>query len=80
MEDHFPPGRNLLNQLEIKGGRPRTATRPEYVEKFVVGNGDSEAAIENHRHRLTNYLHKAYVTLVPYHFRDQYHHLPGRLL
>ena len=46
----------------------------------MVGDGGGEAAVENHRHRLPDHLHEAYVALVPSPFRDQYHLLPGRLL
>ena len=80
MEDRLPQGRNLLKQLDLEGGVPRTVTRPESVEGFVVVDGGSEAAIENHRHYLPNHLHKAYVTLVPSPYWYQDHRLPGRLL
>ena len=56
---------NLLNQLDLGGGVPRTATHPESVEGIVVGDGGGEAAIENHRHRLTYHLHKAYSAVAP---------------
>ena len=46
MEDRLPQGRNLLKQLDLEGGGPRTATCPESVEKVVVGDGGGEAAIE----------------------------------
>ena len=49
-EDHLPQGRNLMNQLDLKGGGTHTANRPESVEEFVVGDGGGEAAIDNHRH------------------------------
>ena len=56
---------NLLNQLDLGGGVPRTATHPESVEGIVVGDGGGEAAIENHRHRLTYHLHKSYSAVAP---------------
>ena len=48
MEYRLPQGRNLLEQLNLEGGGTRTATRPEYVEGVVVGDGGSEATIESH--------------------------------
>ena len=47
MEDLLPHGRNLLNQFYLKGGGPRTATRPEPMEGVVVGVGGGEAEIDN---------------------------------
>ena len=67
----LPQVRNLLNQLDLRGGGPRTTTRPESVEGVVVGDGGGEAAIENHRHRLLYHLHKAYSAVVPSPFQDQ---------
>ena len=80
MEDRLPQGHNLLKQIDLKGGIPRTATRLESVEGVVVGDSDGEAAIENHRHRLPYHLHKAYAPLVPSPFWYQDHCLTGRLL
>ena len=80
MEDRLPQVRNLLNQIELQGGGPRTVTHPESVEEVVVGDGDDKAAIENHCHCLPNHLHEAYAALVPSPFRYQDHRLPGRLL
>ena len=80
MEDHLPQGCNLLNNFEFKGGGPRTATHPKSVEEVVVGDGGGEAAIENHRHRLTNHLREAYTAVVPSPFRYQDHHMTGRFL
>ena len=45
----------------------------------MVGDGGSEAVIENHCHCLPNHLHEAYVTVVPSTFWDTDHRLPGRL-
>ena len=80
MEERLPQGRNLLKQLDLKGDDPRTATHPESVEESVIGDGGGEAAVQNHRHRLTNHLYEAYNTILPSPFRDQNHGLPGRLL
>ena len=80
MENRLPQGRNLLKHLDLEGGGPCTATHPESVEGVVVGDGGSEAAVKNNRHRLPNHLHEAYAALVPSPFRDQDHRLPGRLL
>ena len=65
MEDLLSQGHNLMKQLELEGGGPRTATHPESVVEVLVGNDGSEAAIENHRHHLPNYLHEAYAAVVP---------------
>ena len=80
MEDRPPQGCNLLKQLDLKGGGARTTTCPEFVEEVVVSDGGGEAAIDNHRHRLPNHLHKAYSTVVPYPFWDQDHRFLGRIL
>ena len=64
--------------LTLRG--PRTATSPEPVEGVVVGDGGSEAAIENHHHLLPYHFHEAYATVVPSPFWDQDHRMPGRLL
>ena len=64
MEDRLPQGCNLLKQIDLKGGGPRTATRLESVEGVMLGDGGGEAAIENHRHRLTNHLHDAYTAVL----------------
>ena len=60
-------------QLDLEVGVPLTATCPEFVEEFVVGDGGGEAAIENHRHHLPNHLHEAYAEVVPSPFQYQYH-------
>ena len=57
MDHCLPQGRNLMEQLELKGGGPCTATCLEPVEGVVVGDGGVKAAIENHRHRLPQHLH-----------------------
>ena len=80
MEYHLPQGRNLLEQIYLKGGGPLTATRTEPVKGVVVGDCGGEVAVENHRQRLLDHLRRAYGALVPSHFRDQDHRLPGRLL
>ena len=80
MEYCLPQGHNLLDQLDLEGGGPSTATLPEPVEGVVLGDGGGEAVIENHLHRLPDLLHEAYAAVVPYPFRDQDHHLSGRLL
>ena len=80
MEYRLLQGLNLLKQLDLSGGGPCTATCPEYVEEVVIGDGDGEAAIDNHWNCLPNQLHKAYVAVVPYPFQDQDNRLPGRLL
>ena len=80
MKYRLPQGRNLLDQLDLKGGGPCTETRPEAVEKSVVGDGSSEAVIENHRHQLPDHLHEAYALVIPSPFWDQEHHMLGRPL
>ena len=80
MEDLLPQGCNLMKQLELECGGPRTATRPKSVEEVVLGDGDGEVAIENHRHCLPNHLHKAYAAVIPSPFWYQDHRLTGRLL
>ena len=80
MDNRLPQGRNLLKHLDLKDGGPRTATRPEYVEGVVVGDGGGEAAIKNNRHRLPKNLHEAYVAVVPSPFQYQDNRMPVRLL
>ena len=70
----------MINKLDLKGGGPCTATRPESMEGVVVGNGGGEEAIENHRHCLPNQLHEAYTAVPNPPFQDQHHRLPGGLL
>ena len=41
----LPHGRNLMEQLDIEGGGPRTATCSESIEGVVEFNGGGEAAI-----------------------------------
>ena len=65
MEYRLPQGRNLLEHLDLEGGRPRTSTRPKPVEGVVLGDGGGEAAIENHRCRLPYHLHEAYFAVPP---------------
>ena len=80
MDHRLLQGRNLLEQVYLKGGGPHTTTCPEPVDIFVVGDGGSEAAIENHHHRLSHHLHEAYAAIVTSPFWYQDHPLPGRLL
>ena len=80
MEELLLQGRNLIMQLDLEVGVPLTATCPEFVEEFVVGDGGGEAAIENHCHCLPDHLHKSYATVFPSHFWYQDHHLQGRFL
>ena len=54
-----------MDQLELKGGGPRTTTCPEPVEVIVVSDGGGEAVVENHHHRLPNHLHETYAVVVP---------------
>ena len=53
MEHCLPQGCKMLEKIDLEGGGPRTATHSEPVEEVVVGDGGGEAAIENHRHRLS---------------------------
>ena len=71
---------NLIKQFDLKGCIPCTASLPEPIEGFMVGDGGDEAAIEYHHHRLPHRLHNTYAALVPSLFRDYYYHLPGSLL
>ena len=80
MKHRLPQGRNLLEQLDLEGGGPRTATCPEPMEGELVVDEGGEVAIENHRHRLTYHLHEAYVVVFTSTFWNQYHRLTGRLL
>ena len=80
MDYRLPQGHNLLDKIDLEGGGPCTATRPEAVEGVVIGHGGGEAAVENHCHRLPNHFQEAYVAVVPSPFRDQDHHLPDCLL
>ena len=70
MEHCLPQGYNLLEQLDLEGDGPRTATRTEPVEGVMVGDGGDEATIENHRHFLPHHLHKAYSAVVTPPFQD----------
>ena len=65
MDQCLPQVHNLLNQLDLGGGGPRTATRLESVEGVVLGDGGGETTIENHRHCLLYHLHKAYSAVFP---------------
>ena len=80
MDYCLPQGRNLLDQLDLKGGSTRTATCLEPVEGVMVGDGDGEVAIDNHRHCLPHHLHEAYAAVVTSPLGDQDHILPGRLV
>ena len=46
MENRLPQSRNLLKQLDLNGGGPRTATHPESVEGVVVGDGGGDGSGE----------------------------------
>ena len=65
VEEHFPHGRNLLNQFDLNGFVPRTATRPEPMEGIVLGKGGIEVMIEYHCHRLPQDLQDTYAKVVP---------------
>ena len=80
MDYRLPQVRNLMEQLDLEGGCPRTATRLEDVEGFMVVDRGGEAAIENHRHHLPSHLHKSYTAVVPSPSWDQDHRLSGRLI
>ena len=80
MEYRLPQGRNLLDKLDLEGDGPCMATHLEPVDGVVLGDGGSEVAFENHRHRLPYHLHEAYAAVFTSPFQDQYHHLSGRLL
>ena len=80
MEHRLPHGRNLLEQLDLEGGGPRTSARLEPVDGVVVGDGDGEAAIENHCHCLPHHLHETYDVVVIYPFQYQYHRLTSHLI
>ena len=80
MEDRLPQGCNLLKQIELEGGGPCTVTHPESMEEVVVGDVGGEVVIKNHRHRLPDHLHEAYVTIVPPPFWYRDHRMPGLLL
>ena len=41
----LPQGLNLMKRLELEGGSPCTATRPESMEEVVLGDGGGEAVI-----------------------------------
>ena len=57
MDYRLPQVRNLLDQLDLEVGGPCTANHPEPVEGVVVGDGGSEAAVENHHNLLPDHLH-----------------------
>ena len=44
-EHRLPQVRNLMEQIDLEGGGPRTATCPEPVEGVVLGDGGGDAAI-----------------------------------
>ena len=69
-----------MEKLDLEGGGPRNANRPEPVEGVVLGDGGGDAAIKNRHHCLPDHLHEAHAAVVPSHFRDHDHCLPGRLL
>ena len=48
MKDFLPHECNLLENFDLKGGGPRTMTRPESTKGVVVGDGGSGVEIENH--------------------------------
>ena len=62
-----------MDQLDLDGGGPCTANRPEPVELVMVGDRGGEAEIENHRHRLPYHLHEAYAAVFTSPFRYLYH-------
>ena len=80
MEHCLPQGLNILDQIDLEVRSPCTLTHPEPVDGVVVGDGGSEAAIDNHRHCLPHHLHGAYAAVVTSPFKDQDHHMPGRIL
>ena len=60
-----------MNHFNIEGGGPCIATRPEPMKGVIVGDGGSEAEIDNHRYCLSQHLHKAYAGVVAAPFQDQ---------
>ena len=50
------------------------------MENIVEGDGGCEPEIKNHCHYLPHNLHKAYVTLIYYPLRYQYHRLQSGFL
>ena len=80
MDYRLPQGRNLLEHLDLEGGGPYTTTRLRSMEGIVLGDGNGEASVENHRHRLPDHIHEAYAAVIPSPFKYQDHRLPGRFL
>ena len=60
----LPHRRNLLEQFDIEVQSLRTATHPEPMKGFVVGDGGGEAESENHRHHLPHHLNNTYDAVV----------------
>ena len=70
VEDYLFHSHKLMKQFDLEGGGTCTAPRSEPMEGIVVGDGGSEAAIENHCHQLPQKIHTTYAALVNTPFWD----------